>query len=224
MGLLKFIFSKRFLKHIFAAVIVSIFLVVGLFYWLNFYTNHDEYIEVPDLSKLTVDIVDKKLEQIDLRYVISDSTAYNPDYPPFTVVDQNPKSGQFVKESRKIYITINPKDFAMVQIPENILGGTLRQVEPTLKSLGFRIGKVTKKPNFAEGVVMELKYNDRELKQGTELKKTSVIDIVIGDGSLKYGEEAPEEQEESEGSAFDGIEDDSESKVKGSNPKLIDNE
>jgi beta-lactam-binding protein with PASTA domain len=192
MGFFKFIFSKRFLKHIFAAIIVSIFLIVGLFYWLNYYTNHDEYIEVPDLSKLSIDIVDQKLNDLELRYEITDSTAFNPEFPPYSVVEQNPKPGQFVKESRKIYITTNPKDYALIAIPENIIGKTIRQVEPSLKSLGFKIGEITKRPYIAENEVLELKHNGEEIKQGSQLKKTSIIDIVVGDGSLDYGEEAPE--------------------------------
>jgi beta-lactam-binding protein with PASTA domain len=194
MEFLKFVFSKRFLKHIIAAVIVSILLIIGLFYWLNYYTNHNEYIEVPDLSKFTIDIVEKKVEELDLRFEISDSTAYNPDYPAFSVVDQNPKPGQLVKEDRKIYLTINPNDYAMVNIPQNILGNTIRQVQPTLISLGFKIGEITEKPDLAKGIVLQLKHKNEEIKPGTQLKKTSVIDIVIGDGSLKYGEKAPKER------------------------------
>jgi beta-lactam-binding protein with PASTA domain len=171
-------------------------LIVGLFYWLNYYTNHDEYIEVPDLSKLSVDIVEKKLNDIDLRYEITDSTAYDPNFPPFSVVEQNPKFGQFVKQDRKIYITINPKDYTVVSIPENIIGKTIRQVEPTLKSLGFRIGKITKKPYIAEDEVLELNHEGKKLKAGSKLKKTSIIDIVVGDGSLKYGEQSPQNSDE----------------------------
>jgi len=197
MNFLKFIFSKRFLKHIIGAIVVSVLLIIGLFYWLNYYTNHNEYIEVPDLSKLTIDIVEKKTEEMNLRYEISDSTAFNPDYPAFSVVDQNPTPGQFVKEERKIYLTINPKNYAMVAIPESILGNTIRQVKPTLESLGFRIGEITEKPDLAKGVVLELKHKEETLKPGSELRKTSVIDIVVGDGSLEYGEKAPNEDDQS---------------------------
>ncbi len=188
MSFLKFLFSKSLLKNIILAIILSIALVIGLFYWLNYYTNHDEYIEVPDLSKLEIDIVEKKLSQMNLNYVIMDSTAYNPDYPSFSVVEQNPKPGRSVKENRKIYLTINPKDYASVEIPENILGNTKRQVLPTLKSLGFKIGKITTKPDLAKDVVLELKHQNENLKPGDKLKKTSVIDIVVGDGSLDYSE------------------------------------
>ncbi|MGX1023232.1 PASTA domain-containing protein [Flavobacterium sp. CS20] len=188
MSFFNFLFSKTFLKNLVLAVILTIVLIIGLFYWLNYYTNHDEYIEVPDLSKLEMDIVEKKLDQLNLRYVIMDSTAYNPDYPSFSVVEQDPKPGQSVKENRKIYLTINPKDYALVSIPENIIGNTKRQVLPTLKSLGFKIGEITTKPDIAKDVVLELKHQDKTLKPGDKLKKTSVVDIVVGDGSLDYSE------------------------------------
>jgi len=188
MSLINFLFSKTFLRNILVAIVLSIALIIGLFYWLNYYTNHNEYIEVPDLSKLEMDIVDKKLKQMNLRYKIMDSTAYNPDYPPFSVVDQNPKPGLNVKENRKIYLTINPKDYAQVSIPENLIGNTKRQVIPNLKSLGFKIGEITEKPDIAKNVVLELKHLDNILKPGDKLKKTSTIDIVVGDGSLEYSE------------------------------------
>ncbi|RRO14515.1 PASTA domain-containing protein [Flavobacteriaceae bacterium 14752] len=188
MSFFKFLFSKVFLKNLVIAIILTIALVIGLFYWLNYYTNHNEYIEVPDLSKLEMDIVEKKLDQVGLRYVIMDSTAFNPEYPSFSVVDQNPSPGQSVKENRKIYLTINPKDYALVRIPENIIGNTKRQVLPNLKSLGFKIGKISKKPDIAKDVVLALKHQNENLKPGDKLKKTSVIDIVVGDGSLDYSE------------------------------------
>ncbi len=188
MSIIKFIFSKTFLKQIIIAVFVSIGLLVALFYWLNYFTDHKEYITVPDLSKLEVDIVDKKLEEMNLRYVIMDSTAYNPNFPAFSVVNQNPKPGQSVKENRKIYLTINPKDYAKIPIPDNLIGQTRRQTIPALKSLGFKIGEITKEPDLAKDVVLKLKYEGKNLKLGDSIRKTSIIDIVVGDGSLKYGE------------------------------------
>lgn len=199
MNLFKFLMSKAFLKNLIIAIIVSIALIVGLFYWLNYYTNHEEYIEVPDLSKLEMDIVEKKLDQMDLRYIIMDSTVYNPDYPSFSVVDQNPKPGQSVKQNRKIYLTINPKDYALITIPKNIIGNTKRQVLPTLKSLGFKIGEISKKPDIAKDVVLELEYQGEDLKPGDKLKKMSVIDIVLGDGSLNYSESNTSNTSEDEG-------------------------
>ena len=93
MGLFKFLFSKTFLKQIVIAIFVSILLVVGLFYWLKYYTDHDNYVTVPDLTKLSIDIVEKKLDGMNLDYVILDTLAFNPEYPPLSVLEQNPKPG-----------------------------------------------------------------------------------------------------------------------------------
>lgn len=186
MGFFKFIFSRVFVRQLVLAIIVTIAIGVGAFYWLNYYTNHDEYIEVPDLSKLTIDIVDKKLNQMDLRYIVTDSTSYDPSYPAFSVVNQNPVAGQFVKQNRKIYLTINPQDYARVPIPKSVIGQTKRQVIPALQSLGFTIGRISEEPDIAKNVVLKLKHKGLELKPGDVLKKTSSIDIVVGDGSLKY--------------------------------------
>jgi len=189
MNLLKFLFSKTFLKQIVLAIFVTIALVIGLFFWLNYYTSQDDYITVPDLSKLNMDIVEKKLDGMNLNYEILDTLAYNPEFPPLSVLEQNPKSGQFVKEKRKIYLTINPADYKQVRISENLYGNTLRQVVPSLKALGFQIGEIKEEPDMAKNVVLKLTHNDTLLKEGDMLKKTSVVDIVIGDGSLSFDEQ-----------------------------------
>ena len=168
---------------------VSLLLIVGLFYWLNYYTNQDNYITVPDLSKLSIDIVEKKLGSMDLDYKILDTIAFNPDFPPLSVIEQNPKAGQSVKPQRKIYITINPSDYKTVKITENLYGNTLRQVEPSLKALGFQIGEITEEPDMAKNVVLKLLHNDTLVEEGTKLKKRSIIDIVVGDGSLSFEEQ-----------------------------------
>ena len=189
MNFLKFLFSKTFLKQIVLAIFFTIALVIGLFFWLNYYTSHNDYITVPDLSKLSMDIVDKKLDDMNLDYVILDTLSYNPEFPPLSVLEQNPKSGQSVKEKRKIYLTINPADYTEVMITENLYGNTLRQVVPSLKALGFQIGNIKEEPDMAKNVVLKLMHKDTLLKEGDKLKKTSVIDIVIGDGSLSFEEQ-----------------------------------
>ena len=189
MGLLKFLFSKTFLKQIVIAIFVSILLIVGLFYWLKYYTDHDNYVAVPDLTKLSIDIVEKKLDGMNLDYVILDTLAFNPEYPPLSVLEQNPKPGQAVKERRKIYITINPDDYKAIKITSNLYGNTLRQVEPSLKAMGFEIGEITEEPDMAKNVVLKLIHNDKVLEEGDMLKKKSIIDIVVGDGSLSFEEQ-----------------------------------
>jgi len=185
MGLFKFIFSKTFLIQLvlaFLAIIVIAFLTLR---WLKISTNHDQRIEVPNLSMLSLDAVEGKLDEMHLQYEIMDSANYNPDYPKYAVIDQVPAPGKFVKENRKIYLTLNPSGFRKIVIPD-MIRRTRRQVEPTLRSLGFKIGDVTYKPDIAKDAVLELRHKGKLIEPGDELMKTSVIDLVLGDGSGQY--------------------------------------
>lgn len=184
MKLIKFIFSKVFLLQLILAVIVVVALVFGALKFLEITTNHNETVAVPDLSKFELDIVEKKLEEMNLRMEVLDSANYNPDYPPFSVLDQVPKPGKQVKENRKIYLTLNPSGYVDVEIPQNLIRRTRRQVEPTLIALGFEIGEIIEKPDIAKGAILELRHKGEALKAGDFLPKTSIIDLVVGDGSL----------------------------------------
>lgn len=192
MGLFRFIFSKTFFIQLVLAAIALIVLAFFTLQWLQFSTNQDERIEVPDLGKLSLDVVEDRLDDLDLRYEILDSANFNPDYPRYSVIDQVPLPGKFVKENRKIYLTLNPSGYRKVIIPQNLIRKTKRQVEPTLRSLGFKIGDVTYKPDIAKDAVLELRHKGKLVEPGDELMKTSTIDLVLGDGSGRYRSEEEE--------------------------------
>lgn len=185
MGFFKFIFSKVFLKQLLLALLVLVLLVFGLLYWLRASTNHDQRIAVPDLSKMSLGLVQQELENADLNYVVIDSSNYNPDFPTFSVIEQNPAAGKFVKEGRKIYLVLNPSGYRKIEIPE-LVGRTQRQVEPTLLALGFKIGKIDYRDHISSDEVLELRHDGKTLKVGDALRKTSVIDLVVGNGKGSY--------------------------------------
>ena len=73
-----------------------------------------------------------------------------------------------------------------MEIPEGLIRKSRRQVEPTLRSLGFEIGTISYKPDFAPDVVLELRHKGKLLEPGASLMKTSRIDLVLGDGSESF--------------------------------------
>ncbi len=186
MSVFKFLISKTFFKHLGIAVLVSGIILIAVFQWLKITTNHNEYIEVPNLRKLELSIVEQKLESMNLRYEVLDSASFDPEYEPLSIIEHVPKAGKKVKDNRKIYLTINPSGFREIEIPKGLTGKTLRQVRPNLIALGFKIGEITKEPNMAKDVVLKMKFDGEVIKAGDELKKRSTIDLVVGDGSLKY--------------------------------------
>lgn len=193
MSFIKFLFSKAIVKQLLLALVVLVMLTFLLLWWLKITTNHGQQIGVPDLSKMTLDSVEETLEDADLRYEIMDSANYNPDYPKYSVIEQVPKAGKFVKQDRKIYLALNPSGYAKIKIPE-VLGRTLRQVEPTLLAVGFKIGKISKRPHISDQV-LELRYKGSRIKPGESIQKTSVIDLIVGDGSLNRVQEIDGEDE-----------------------------
>ena len=181
MTFIKFLFTKVFLKQLSIAIIALLGLAFVILFWLKFTTNHDQKIEVPSLAKMSLDTAENKLNEIDLRFEIIDSSNYNPDFPKYSVIEQIPKAGEFVKENRKIYLTLNRSGYVYLKIPE-VVGKTRRQAEPTLISMGFEIGRITYKSYIALDEVLELSYKGKKLKAGEKIQKTSVIDLVLGDG------------------------------------------
>ena len=188
MSFLRFLLTKAFLKQLGLAVLAILAFSMLVLLYLRLSTNHSQRIEVPDLSKLSLEEVDVKLSDIDLKWQLLDSTNYNPEYPKRSVIEQIPAAGSFVKEDRKIYLTLNRSNYPKLKVP-NVVGRTKRQAEPTLLSLGFRIGKITYIPYIAKDEVMQIKHNGKVIEPGTQLEKTSVIDLVLGDGkgSLRAG-------------------------------------
>lgn len=192
MSFFKFLFSKAFLIQLGLAILAIVIVAFLALHWLEFSTNQDQRIEVPDLSKQSLDVVENRLAELDLRYEILDSANFNPDYPRYAVIEQVPQPGKHVKENRKIYLTLNPSGYRKVAVPD-LIRRTRRQVEPTLRSLGFEIGDITEKPDIGTDV-LELRHKGRLVEPGDELMKTSVIDLVVGDGSGRYrGEDEVED-------------------------------
>jgi len=195
MTFFRFLFTKAFIKQLLLAIVVLIGLAFLVLWWLRISTNHNEHIEVPNLSKLSLDKVEDKLDELDLRYEILDSANFNPDFPKFSVIEQIPKPGKFVKENRKIYLALNPSGYRKIKVPD-ILGKTRRQADPTLLASGFKIGAISTQPHISDQV-LEMRYKGEKLEPGTPLPKTATIDLIVGDGSynrVRIEQDSIEEQ------------------------------
>tara|TARA_Y100000815_G_C13350168_1_gene504023 strand:+ start:13966 stop:14508 length:543 start_codon:yes stop_codon:yes gene_type:complete len=166
-----------------------------ILWWLRISTNHGQKIEVPNLAKMTLPQAEEALSDLDLKYEIMDTTNYNPDFPYKTVIEQIPNAGKFVKEDRKIYLSINRSGYPMIEIPP-VVGKTMRQAEPTLKAVGFEIGKIRYRKYIAKDEVLEISHKGKRLSAGDKVQKTSVIDVVLGDGKGGLNREEVEEAKE----------------------------
>lgn len=161
-------------------VVVLVFLTLG---WLKSTTNHGEFVEVPDFSKQSVMEMRKSVEDAGLRYEVLDSANFNPDYPRFSIIEQNPLAGTKVKTNRKIYFTVNPSGYKKVTLP-NIKQVTKRNATAMLKAVGLDVQRVTYIDELGKDMVYEIKYKGKYVKPGDKLPKTSKVELVCGNGSI----------------------------------------
>ncbi len=178
MSLIKFLTSKIFIKQLALALVVLVVAAFLILKWLDITTNNGEFVVVPDLKGKSIATAEIELNDASLKMAIQDSANFNPKYPKFAVIEQNPKAGAQVKENRKIYLILNPSGYRKVKVP-NILKRTFRQAKPTLEALEFEVGEITYKASIGEGV-LEMSHNGKVIKPGTLLPLTSKIDLVVG--------------------------------------------
>jgi beta-lactam-binding protein with PASTA domain len=160
--------------------VILVFLVLR---WLGSTTNHGEFVEVPDFAKLSVMEMRKSVEDAGLRYEVLDSANYNPDYPRFSIIDQNPAAGTKVKTNRKIYFTVNPSGYKKVTVPK-IIQVTKRNASSMLKAVGLDVQRVTYIDQLGKDMVYYIKFKGKDIKPGDKLPKTSKIELVCGNGTI----------------------------------------
>ena len=64
---------KTFLKHLLAAVLIAVALLVGAIVFLNVFTKHNQELTVPDLSNMTVEEAQVQAELHDMVINVTDS-------------------------------------------------------------------------------------------------------------------------------------------------------
>ncbi|WNH07998.1 PASTA domain-containing protein [Thalassobellus suaedae] len=182
MSIIKFFASKTFLKQILLAVVGLVVICFIALKWLNVSTNHGDFETVPNLTGKSISVAKIELNENNLVMQIQDSANFNPDYPKFSVIEQEPPAGTKVKEDRKIYLTLNPSGYRKIVVPD-LRERTFRQAKPTLEALGFRVGKLSYEDNIGKDLVLKMTYKGKTIQPGDKLAKTSVIDLVLGNGN-----------------------------------------
>lgn len=193
MTLKEYLKSKVFFKQVGIAFAIIAVIFFALLQWISVYSRHGEEITVPNLSGLSMDQAEEKLDDLDLDYELLDTTDFNPEFPKFSVVKQDPLPGAKVKEGRVVYIKLNSGTFTAVKMPD-LIEKSLREAEPTLRSIGLEVGEVTTKPYIGKDMVIEMYYHGKMLKAGDKVYKNSKIDLVVGDGSQGEEDQNQEEQ------------------------------
>ena len=178
-----FLKSKALLINILAVGMVTILIIVAVLQWLKSSTHHGEFVEVPDLAKLSVMEMRDVIDKAELRYEVLDSANFNPEYPRFSIIEQNPPAGNKVKRNRKIYVTVNPSGYKKVTVPK-IIQVTRRNATSMLRAVGLDVERVTYIDQLGKDMVYYVKYKGKRINEGDKVPKTSKIELVCGNGII----------------------------------------
>ncbi|NLN95248.1 MAG: PASTA domain-containing protein [Bacteroidales bacterium] len=180
MNLLRFLFSKVFLRHLGIAIGIALILLLLAYKGLAIYTRHGNNYIVPEYMGITLN--DIKLYNLarDFEFVVLDSV-YDNNLEPGTIVMQDPLPNSLVKKNRKIYFTIVASLPECVSMPD-LVDLTYRQALSTLETYGLGIGKIDYKPDIAKNAVLKQNFEGEEILPGTQIIKGSTIDLVLGQG------------------------------------------
>jgi beta-lactam-binding protein with PASTA domain len=108
--------------------------------------------------------------------------------PPFSIVEQDPKAGNTVKDGRKIYVKVNAGEYDEVIFPV-FKDKSYRQILANINAFGLKEGKITYKPHMAKDIVLQVMHQGKNIKAGDKVKKNSTIDFILGDGKEGYDED-----------------------------------
>jgi beta-lactam-binding protein with PASTA domain len=170
----------KLVKSIIVIGVIFVFLLIITFKYLDYYTNKDKAILVPDL-------IGKKLNEVsslvgtDLQFVVSDSL-YDKKKERGLILNQNPKPNALVKPGRTIYLTLNKNLPVLVIVPE-LTDESLNRAKENLISAGFEVGRIDT-VEFEVPIILEASYEGQKIAKGETLLEGTRIDLKVGKGNL----------------------------------------
>ncbi len=169
-----------FAKNLILAVCAVIILLFAIYILLGLFTRHNVHEVVPDFHGMTVEQAEVLARKGDLQIEINDSL-YMQHYQPGVILHQKPEGGTEVKSGRRILVTTNAHSRRMVPVPY-VTGVSLRQARNNLEVAGFGIEKLVYRTDIATNYVLETRYGNQTISEGSTLKaeQGSGITLVVG--------------------------------------------
>ena len=160
---------------------VSLIIFFLFYIYFPIKTNHGDTITVPNLIGMELKDIDEFLSDRDLRYEILDDSSYSSEYPPYSILQQNPSENEKVKENRKIYLTLNSSIPPKIKMPK-IINGSVKNAQLILKSYDLKLGEITYVPDMARNAVLKMFIEGDSVNENDLVLKGSIVDLEVGNG------------------------------------------
>ncbi len=139
------------------------------------FTNFNQGITVPDVTKVSLQEAEEKLDKYGLRHEVLDRRA-NSVYPADYIIDQAPAPLQIVKPNRKIYLTVNTEVEPTSVVPD-LVNMSLRNAEIQIENYGFNIGTITYESSRFRNTVLR-----QSVAPGDTTSRGTTINLTVSDG------------------------------------------
>ncbi|MEO7922384.1 MAG: PASTA domain-containing protein [Chitinophagaceae bacterium] len=178
--MLKLITDRPLWVNILAGILLAFIIFFVFLFSLKWITGHGNSATVPSVAGKKYEVARELLKKAGFDVEIQDSV-YVDTMKPLTVIRQIPDADEVVKSNRTVFLIISRSIPPLVEMP-NLVGYSYRNAEMVLKNMDLKIGDTTFKPDFAKNAVLEQWYNGSAISPGTQIRKGSVVSLVLGDG------------------------------------------
>lgn len=156
---------------------VGVFILL-IFLWMNWFTNHNVAVKVPDLSGLPYQDAVEKLDDAGLRYEIADSV-YLENFKRDAVTEQDPAANSDVKPNRIIYLVVNALDKPKVKMPM-LVDQSLTLAKVLIKNIGLELGDIEYVyDEIGNNLVTKQRIQGIDVPAGKLITKGTRIDLVV---------------------------------------------
>ena len=185
----RYLRSRSFLLTLVGIAVAAALAFVLVDRGLDYYTRHGQRLEVDDYAGLDVDAARRAIGKDGFRTEVTDSV-FLLDEPPGTVLRQDPPAGAFVKENRRIYLTVTKTVPDQVTLPP--LAGTY-ELDRYLRKLALLdlSGEVRSRQyssRYQPGTILKVFYDgrevsERELRDGYRVPRGAKLGFVVSSSS-----------------------------------------
>lgn len=152
-----------------------LFLLVLDTFIMPAYTNFDEGVTVPNITRISLEEAKQKLTSSNLRYEVSERRS-NGAFPADYVIDQKPSPAEIVKPDRKVYLTVNIVSNPTVKVP-SVTDLSYRNAKIQLENAGLDVGTVSYESSRFKNTVLR-----QSIEPNKVVQKGLKIDLTVSDG------------------------------------------
>ena len=162
-------------------LLLMIVVVFGMFWgtvkFLDYWTNHGETTEMPNVIDLDYYKARDILEAKGFKIIVD--SIYDTQAKHGQVLDQKPKANEIVKHERMVYIKINSFYPQMKEVDMKLYEISASEAKRRLEASGYTRVLIDTVPGDNDEEVISIKYNGRKLGKGEKAPVTAEVILTM---------------------------------------------